>query len=248
MFVSITRETISPSIAVKKRWHIQFSVLARESALYPSAVFSNLMHLSEQFLPCFRFSFVHLPFIKTAFTDRKSRAHHPYWKFLFFGTVLNVHKHTVLFYFFRSCTKKPSASFIKPVLETLVSETGYLEMRCSQSYYLCDWELVDQFGYEGTELVLYLICIFKLSYFFFEPAVLSLNISICIFSFFVFLYPLLSPACQCSLKCNSWENINSRRLLHSCAERAYIIRDVCRTANSQCFSAALFQRLKINLP
>ena len=25
-----------------------------------------------------------------------------------------------------------------------------------------------------------------------------------------------------SLKCNSWENINSRRLLHSCAERAHV--------------------------
>ena len=51
-----------------------------------------------------------------------------------------------------------------------------------------------------------------------------------------------------SFKCNSWENINSRRLLHWCAERAYVNRRVCGWANSQCFSAALFQRLKINIP
>ena len=76
-------------------------------------------------------------------------------------------------------------------------------MRCSQSYYLYDWELVDQFGYEGTELVWYLIRIFKLGYLFFDPAVLFVNVSICTFSLFVFLYPLLSPACQCSVKCNS---------------------------------------------
>jgi len=49
---------------------------------------------------------------------------------------------------------------------------------------------------EKTECILeYLIRTFKLSYFFLEPDDLSLNVSICTFSFFVFLDPLLSPAC-----------------------------------------------------
>ncbi|EEV20970.1 hypothetical protein TREVI0001_2200 [Treponema vincentii ATCC 35580] len=42
---------------------------------------------------------------------------------------------------------------------------------------------------------MYLIRAFKLSYFFFEPEDLFLNVSICTFLFFVFLDPLLSPAC-----------------------------------------------------
>ena len=50
-----------------------------------------------------------------------------------------------------------------------------------------------------------------------------------------------------SYKYSSWENTNSRRLLYSCAIAHTLIRDVCPYANSPCFSAALFQRLKINL-
>ena len=34
---------------------------------------------------------------------------------------------------------------------------GYLEMRCSKSYYLCDLELVDLFGNESIEQVEYII-------------------------------------------------------------------------------------------
>ena len=96
----------------------------------------NLMHLGEQFLPCLLLSPVSLPFIKTAFTDRKNSAPHPRWTLLFSSSMLDVCEKTILCYFFWSCTKKPSVSCIKPVLETYVSETGYPQKNTfHQSYW-----------------------------------------------------------------------------------------------------------------
>jgi len=43
-----------------------------------------------------------------------------------------------------------------------------------------------------------------------------------------------------SLKCNSWTKYQFWKLLHWCAECAYVNRRVCEWANSQCFSAAIF--------
>ena len=115
---SVFMQQISPYHCPSYRWQwvLNTSVLKRYLHTPDTVVFvffilfKNLMHFSKQFLPCFRFSSVLLLLIKTSFTDRNSSAHHPYWKFLFVGTVLDVHEHTVLFYSFRSCTKKTSAS------------------------------------------------------------------------------------------------------------------------------------------
>ena len=50
-----------------------------------------------------------------------------------------------------------------------------------------------------------------------------------------------------SLKCNSWTKCELWKLLHSCAKSAHVNMWVCPMANLSCFSAALFQRLKINI-
>ena len=50
-----------------------------------------------------------------------------------------------------------------------------------------------------------------------------------------------------SLKIEQLNKVSILEVVQLMRDSAHIIYDVCRMANSQCFSAALFQRLKINI-